>query len=125
MFLLQTSLVEIWRCFSVTLAGRWPFFMTGLLCFAAVAYKLFTSLQSHAMEQGDGRTEGIMGTECCQKEVQGRNRCCAKRQNVRSCRQKVVLGSSGLTVELYQLIGPSMLKENCAVAELSLLYGGH
>ncbi len=32
--------------------GKWPFFMTGLLCFSAVAFKLFTSLQQQAMFVG-------------------------------------------------------------------------
>lgn len=37
---------------SFSSAGKWPFFMTGLLCFSAVAFKLFTSLQQQAMSVG-------------------------------------------------------------------------
>eukprot|EP00435_Cladocopium_sp_Y103_P042623 s900_g11.t2 len=40
---------------SFSVAGRWPFFMIGLLCFSAVAFKLFTSLQNQAMTQGGDR----------------------------------------------------------------------
>lgn len=40
---------------SFSVEGRWPFFMTGLLLFAAVCFKLFTSLQNKAMEQGGDR----------------------------------------------------------------------
>ncbi|CAJ1446060.1 unnamed protein product [Effrenium voratum] len=33
---------------SLVFSGKWPFFMMGLLCFAVVAAKLFTSLQKQA-----------------------------------------------------------------------------